>query len=99
MLAGSSRLRLAPYSICVTTKFITHSQTFVTDGDSDTPGKKAARVGVTVGVGVEGLEFACLPERTYVQLSKLFIFSSLAFLCWHLFTCVAINFLLRRVAN
>lgn len=41
----------------------------------------------------------CMSARTYVQLSKLFIFSSLAFLCWHLFTCVAINFLLRRVAN
>lgn len=40
----------------------------------------------------------CMSARTYVQLSKLFIFSSL-FLCWHLFTCVAINFLLRRVAN
>lgn len=41
----------------------------------------------------------CMSARTYVQLSKLFIFSSLFFLCWHLFTCVAINFLLRRVAN
>lgn len=41
----------------------------------------------------------CMSARTYVQLSKLFIFSSLFFLCWHFFTCVAINFLLRRVAN
>lgn len=41
----------------------------------------------------------CMSARTYVQLSKLFIFSSLSFFCWHLFTCVAINFLLRRVAN
>lgn len=102
MLAGSSRLwLLAPYSICVTTKFITHSQTFVTDWrrqrrtwqDGGVSWGRGYSWGWGCGSGI------CMSARTYVQLSKLFIFSSLSFFCWHLFTCVAINFLLRRVAN
>lgn len=83
----STRLRFAPYSICVTTKFITHSQTFVTDGDSDTPGKKkAARVGVQglrlgLGLGLRVWNLHVCPNvRTAVKVIHIFfsLFSLLA---------------------
>lgn len=112
MLAQSS------LPLSVNTKFITHSQTFVTDGDSDTPGKpEEARVGLGwfgIGSGVGAVSGICMSARNVRTAVKVihisgaaafafFTFFSSSFF-WHFlffffFTCVAINFLLRRVAN